>query len=108
MNLPQTPMPDFTMQVMEKVPTVAVGVALLMGAVAFVRNRGNKGDAVSMLTEPDDEARSETVDVSGPRTEDRGRCLAQPNEAKDEAEKKFLRPKVVDGDRTRTEDEHHV
>ncbi len=38
-NLPQSAMPELTMQVMEKVPGVAVGVALLMGGVAWWRNR---------------------------------------------------------------------
>lgn len=38
-NLPQTAMPDLTIQVMEKVPGVAIGVALLMGGIAWVRSR---------------------------------------------------------------------
>lgn len=43
-QLPQTSMPGLTMQVMEKVPAVAVGVGLLMGAVAWVRNRNETED----------------------------------------------------------------
>lgn len=43
-HLPQTAMPDLTLQVMEKVPGVAIGVALLMGGVAWLRNRGKAHD----------------------------------------------------------------
>ncbi len=39
MDLPKDPMPDFTMQVMEKVPAVAIGVGLLMGAVSWLTSR---------------------------------------------------------------------
>lgn len=43
MKLPETAVPELTTQVMEKVPAVAVGVALLMGGVAWWR--GRKGEA---------------------------------------------------------------
>lgn len=39
MQLPEHAVPDETLQVMEKVPAVAVGVALLMGGIAWWRNR---------------------------------------------------------------------
>ena len=38
-KLPETPIPEYTIQVMEKVPGIAIGVALLMGGVAWWRNR---------------------------------------------------------------------
>ncbi len=38
-SLPKTALPDLTWQVMEKIPAVAVGVGLLMGGVAWWRNR---------------------------------------------------------------------
>lgn len=50
-NLPHTPMPDFTMQVMEKVPAVAVGVGLVMGTVAWVRNRGKPEEVKPVIGE---------------------------------------------------------
>ncbi len=40
MNLPQTQLPDLTWQVMEKIPGVAIGVGLLMGAVSWWNHRG--------------------------------------------------------------------
>lgn len=43
MKLPEAPIPEYTIQVMEKVPAVAVGVALLMGGVAWWRNRKRGG-----------------------------------------------------------------
>jgi len=39
MNLPETPMPEYTIQIMEKVPSIALGVALLAGGIAWWRNR---------------------------------------------------------------------
>ncbi|MCG3141647.1 MAG: Formate dehydrogenase, nitrate-inducible, iron-sulfur subunit [Anaerolineae bacterium] len=39
MNLPETPAPEYTIQVMEKVPGIAIGVALLAGGVAWWRKR---------------------------------------------------------------------
>lgn len=39
-NMPQSAMPELTISVMEKVPGVAIGVALLMGGIAWWRNRG--------------------------------------------------------------------
>lgn len=39
MTLPQSAIPEYTIQVMEKVPGVAIGVALLMGGVAWWRGR---------------------------------------------------------------------
>jgi formate dehydrogenase iron-sulfur subunit len=39
MNLPESAMPELTLQVMDKVPGVAIGVALLMGGVAWWRGR---------------------------------------------------------------------
>ncbi len=39
MDLPENPMPDFTAQVMEKIPGVAIGVGLLMGAVSWINSR---------------------------------------------------------------------
>ncbi len=42
-RLPQTPLPDLTWQVMEKVPGVAIGVGLLMGAIAWVTHRRQEG-----------------------------------------------------------------
>jgi formate dehydrogenase iron-sulfur subunit len=39
MDLPKDPMPELTISVMEKVPGVAIGVALLMGGVAWWRGR---------------------------------------------------------------------
>lgn len=38
-KLPQAPVPEYTIQVMEKIPGIAIGVALLMGGVAWWRNR---------------------------------------------------------------------
>jgi formate dehydrogenase iron-sulfur subunit len=40
-DLPQTPLPTYTGQVMEKVPAVAVGVGLLMGGIAWWNHRTN-------------------------------------------------------------------
>lgn len=39
MKLPEAPIPEYTIQVMEKVPGIAIGVALLAGGVAWWRNR---------------------------------------------------------------------
>ena len=38
-KLPEAPIPEYTIQVMEKIPGIAIGVALLMGGVAWLRNR---------------------------------------------------------------------
>ncbi len=43
MNLPETPVPEYTIQIMEKVPSIALGVALLAGGIAWWRNR-KRGD----------------------------------------------------------------
>ncbi len=45
MKLPETPVPEYTIQVMEKVPGIAIGVALLAGGVAWWRNRHAKTHA---------------------------------------------------------------
>lgn len=42
-SLPKTALPDLTWQVMEKIPGVAVGVGLLMGTIAWVTHRREKG-----------------------------------------------------------------
>lgn len=47
MKLPETPLPDLTWQVMEKIPAVAVGVGLLMGGIAWLRNRKRGGEGES-------------------------------------------------------------
>ena len=38
-DLPRTDLPDYTWQVMEKIPGVAVGVALLMGGISYFTHR---------------------------------------------------------------------
>lgn len=43
MNLPETPVPEYTIQIMEKVPSIALGIALLAGGIAWWRNR-KRGD----------------------------------------------------------------
>lgn len=42
-NMPQAAMPELTLKVMEQVPGVAVGVALLMGGIAWWRGRKSEG-----------------------------------------------------------------
>lgn len=44
MNLPKSAMPELTLQVMDKVPGVAIGVALLMGGIAWWRGRKGGSD----------------------------------------------------------------
>lgn len=38
-DLPKTPMPELTLQVIEKVPAVTIGVALAMSGIAWWRGR---------------------------------------------------------------------
>ncbi len=53
-NLPKTALPDFTWQVMEKIPAVAVGVGLLMGSISWLTHRrGGAHPAASDHTEPE-------------------------------------------------------
>ena len=42
MKIPDAPLPDLTWGSLSKIPTVAVGAAVVLGAIAYVRNRGNK------------------------------------------------------------------
>lgn len=43
-HLPTSAMPELTLQVMDKVPAVAIGVALLAGGVTWWRGRKNRGN----------------------------------------------------------------
>ncbi len=38
-DLPTNNLPDYTWQVMEKIPALAVGVGLLMGGIAYLTHR---------------------------------------------------------------------
>jgi len=47
-NLPKTPLPDYTWQVMEKIPAVAVGIGLLLGSISWLNyRRGKKPETAS-------------------------------------------------------------
>jgi formate dehydrogenase iron-sulfur subunit len=43
-NLPEVALPDLTWQVMDKIPAIAVGVGLLMGGIAWWRNRKRENE----------------------------------------------------------------
>lgn len=49
-TLPKSDMPDLTWQVMEKIPAVAVGVGLLMGAISWWNHR-KRDESGRMMTE---------------------------------------------------------
>lgn len=46
-NLPTTPLPDLTWQAMEKIPTLVIGIGLLLSGIAWWRGRKKRGETSS-------------------------------------------------------------